>query len=88
MQHSHLIQSNIQGRGLSRAAILVESVIAVWIPRTPPPVGILVSIAILDLVVFLFMLVTPGAHGIIVSRSEIVSLICLGLGLGAAYPEP
>ena len=46
--------------------------------------GILVGVAMLDILVFLVNLVSLGLHVVIVSRSSLVSLICLGLGLGPA----
>ena len=64
--------------------IQVTSAILVGIPRLVS-LGALVSIAIPDVVVFLSNLVSPGRHVAIVSRSSLVSLICLGLELGSTF---
>ena len=66
-------------------AILGMSVIPVRLPRQFS-IGSLVNIGKLGLLVCLANLVSLGIHVIIVGRADIVSFICGGLGLGAAYP--
>ena len=77
--------------GLGVLAILVSlrslamSVTPAMLPGIPP-LGILVGIVVLDILVFLVNLVSLCLHVVIVRRSGLVSLICLGLGLGSACP--
>ena len=58
-------------------------VIPARIPRLVD-LGSLVGTAILDILVFLANLVSLGIHVVIVIRSILIRLICLGLGLVAA----
>ena len=58
-------------------------------PAMPPeihPLGILVEAAVLEKEAIAADLLNLGLQFITVSRSILVSLICLGLGLGAARP--
>ena len=69
--------------------VSLPSLVMLAIPARRPKLvtlGIIVGIAILPILVCLVDLVSPSLHVVIVKRTGLISLICLGLRLGAAKP--
>ena len=75
---------------LAALAILSILVMLYYLPRIPrlPTLGNIVGISILFILVFLCNPVSQSLHVVIATRSILISLICLGLGLVAARLQP